>query len=270
MLVFIIPLKSQKISKSWQLQSKLVERCVKSICNQTSSDFRAIVVCHEKPNFTFERPELEYLQVDFPPPDLNVEERQELASYAYGWSEKIVRQNADKAKKVRAGLNYAEKYQPSHFMVVDADDCVNRYIAQFVSDRRDEDGWILKKGYAHKEGSKFLFTNLKTFNQLCGTSLILKYSLRDLVFSNPEFYNHCFTELEGANLQPLPFVGAMYSMENGDNIYMDSQTKSEIKGEILKRGLKFLVDKISKYRFSLMTNSVVKDFGAFDILPNVN
>jgi hypothetical protein len=270
MLVFIIPLKSQKISKSWQLQLKLVERCVKSICNQTSSDFRAIVVCHEKPNFEFNHPKLEYLQVDFPPPNLNVEERQGLASYAYGCGEKIARQNADKAKKIRAGLNYVNKYQPSHFMVVDADDCVNRHLAKFVSDRRDDDGWVLKKGYAHKEGSRFLLINLKTFNQLCGSSLILKYSLRDLVFSNSEFYNHCFTELEGANIQPLPFIGAMYSMENGDNIYMDSQTNSEIKGEIIKRGLKFFVDKISKYRFSLLTNSIVNDFGAFDIVPTLN
>jgi hypothetical protein len=265
MLVFIIPLKSQKISRSWQLQSKLVERCVKSVCHQTSSNFRAIVVCHERPSFTFGNPKLEYLQVDFPPPDLNVEDRQGLTSYAYGWSDRIVRQNADKAKKVWTGLTYAAKYQPSHFMVVDADDCVSCHVAQFVDDRGDRDGWVLRKGYAHKEGSNFLFLNLKTFNHLCGTSLILKYSLRDLVFTNSEFYNHCFDDLDGANLDPLPFVGAMYSMENGDNIYMDNQTKAEIQGEIFKRGWQFFIDKLLKYRFLWLTRSIVNDFGAYNI-----
>jgi hypothetical protein len=77
-------------------------------------------------------------------------------------------------------------------------------------------------------------------------------------------------EIKGANIQPLPFLGAIYSMENGDNIYVDSQTNSEIKGEIVKRGLKFFVDKISKYRFSLLTKSIANDFGTFDILPSLN
>ena len=67
MLVFIIPLKSRQVAKSWNLVSQQLERTVKSACNQTDSDFKVIVVCNEKPDISFHHPHLEYLEVDFPP-----------------------------------------------------------------------------------------------------------------------------------------------------------------------------------------------------------
>jgi len=67
MLVFIIPLKSPQAAKSWSQVSKLFERCVKSICNQTSPDFRVLVVC-EKPDIKFSHPHILYLEVNLPIP----------------------------------------------------------------------------------------------------------------------------------------------------------------------------------------------------------
>ncbi len=72
MLVFIIPLKSAKVSSDWQRVSALFENCVKSACNQTSNKFYVIVVCHEKPITSFQHPNLCYVQVDFPPPSMDM------------------------------------------------------------------------------------------------------------------------------------------------------------------------------------------------------
>jgi hypothetical protein len=66
-LVFVIPLKSARVSNSWERVTQLFERCVKSVCNQTSPNFHVIVVCHEKPKIEFTHSHLTYITVDFSP-----------------------------------------------------------------------------------------------------------------------------------------------------------------------------------------------------------
>ena len=68
MVVFVVPIKSSQISTNWKVFSLLVERTMKSICQQTSPNFKVIAVCHELPEFDFEHPALEFVQVDFSPP----------------------------------------------------------------------------------------------------------------------------------------------------------------------------------------------------------
>lgn len=45
MLVFVIPVKSKEITNSWDILSKLVERCVKCACHQTSIDEFGLYPC---------------------------------------------------------------------------------------------------------------------------------------------------------------------------------------------------------------------------------
>lgn len=45
MLVFVMQVKSKEITNSWDILSKLVERCVKSACNQTSNDEFGLYPC---------------------------------------------------------------------------------------------------------------------------------------------------------------------------------------------------------------------------------
>ena len=65
MITFLVPVKSSRVSKSWDLFSNLFERTLKSITNQTSDNFRVVVICHEKPITDFEHPNVEYIHVDF-------------------------------------------------------------------------------------------------------------------------------------------------------------------------------------------------------------
>src|SRR5689334_19347682 len=104
MLVFVIPLKSPQVSKSWERVSKLFERCIKSVCNQTSTDFHAVVVCNEKPKIEFTHPNITYLTVDFPNPN-------EKTLVSQG--------DTDKGRKILKGLIYAQEFSPTHTMAVD-------------------------------------------------------------------------------------------------------------------------------------------------------
>jgi hypothetical protein len=262
MLTFIVPVKSRKLTSSWQLLSKLLERTIRSICNQTSPNFRVVVVCNEKPDVKFVHPHVHYVEVDFPPPILDPLAPEKLAGYDYAASSDIADKNADKARKIRVGIDYLSQFQPSHIMVVDADDCVSCRLAEYVEQHPDCDGWIFKKGYMYREGSKFIYLNLKNFNQISGTSIIIKADLYHLLFTKPNFYNHL---TEDNRLKPMPFVGAVYSMENGENILANRKVISQMQKRTFEGGLQPILEKMSKYRVWFLTDEIVKDFGLYDV-----
>lgn len=254
MLVFVIPVKSPLVSKSWNRFSKLFERCIQSVCNQTSPDFRAIVVCNEKPHTQFNHPHIQYIEVDFLPPNLD--------SASYGQARGSG--DADKAKKILTGLAYAEKFQPSHIMVVDADDCVTKYLAEFVNQNSQDDGWYLQKGYVYEEGRNFIYLNLKNFNQSCGSSVIIKYNLSNLLFSDLNYYDHNNHVLQnGIILNPLPFPGAIYSIKNEENQFMKREQTKQLKKK--EGSLIFFIRKAIKYRPLIITKSIRNNFGLYSI-----
>jgi hypothetical protein len=163
-----------------------------------------VVVCNQRPTIAFEHPHVHYLEVDFPPPLLDPEETLG-QGYEYSHSQDIARKNADKARKIWAGLDYAQRFAPTHAMMVDADDCVSCRLAEFVDNHAGGQGWYFKTGYFHTEGSRFLFLNRQNFNVVCGTSVIIAYERREILFANRDFYHHAFYE-PPPGLVPLPFV----------------------------------------------------------------
>jgi hypothetical protein len=217
MLVFVIPLKGRHVSKSWETVCRLLERSVRSACNQTVADFHVVVVCNEKPDMQFEHPNLSVLEVDFP--------------YPHHEQDRIARGLTDKGRKVLAGLVYAEKFQPSHAMTVDADDCVSNRLAAFVSQSPQANGWFIDRGYKYREGDNFLYLKRKNFYRMAGSANIIRYDLLNLP-TEPEYnrgYGYYkfhldhqkvrfFMEDKGAPIKPLPFAGAVYVLGTGDNM----------------------------------------------------
>lgn len=227
MLVFVIPLKSAQVSKSWNHVSKLFERCIRSVCNQTSNNYRVVVVCHEKPQIEFTHPHITYLEVEFPIPSLDLRSKY-----------------TDKHRKMLVGLRYAQRFEPSHTMNVDADDCVSKHIAEFAEQNPQSNGWFVNKGYVYQDGSKFIYFKGKDFYQWCGTSNIFRYDLHllpeslsyDCIDANDytsqhlseefiDFYR-CFVNhrvvvqhraQKGIPVGPLPFAGAVYILDHGEN-----------------------------------------------------
>ena len=258
MLVFIIPVKSSAISQDWSLFSKLFERCIKSVCSQTSSCFKVIVVCNEKPETNFDSPYIDYVMVDFAPPG------SEKVSTLVGLQSP---KEKDKAQKILAGLKYARKYDPTHTMVVDADDCIHRDLAKFVEQNPDGDGWFIKKGYVYKEGKKYIFLNRQNFNHLCGTSIIVKSKWSELLIDDGKHYDHCADSLNnGIKLQPLPFAGAVYSIENRENYRMTAEAVRDLKSDSSRRGIREIARKLAKYRLYILTNSIRRQFGLYKIV----
>lgn len=223
MIVFIVPLKSKQVSKDWIRVSKLLERCVRSIVNQTSENFKLVIVCHERPDIQVEHSSINYVHADFSPPKL-------------GQPNLVNLMDKDKNNKMLLGLEYAQQMNPSHVMFVDADDCISCRIADFVSCNSCVDGWFLNSGYIYQDGSNRIFYKKKNFYWLSGTSHIIKYSLLCNESIN-SIYNHSDYALhqhivkimeESSNpLIPLPFPGAAYITENGENIYQGTPIKPE-------------------------------------------
>ncbi|HZZ78545.1 MAG TPA: glycosyltransferase family A protein [Gemmataceae bacterium] len=265
MLVFIVPLKSAKLSHDWALTSRLFERCVRALCNQTSPNFRVVVVCNERPECDYQHANLHYCEVDFPPP---VDEPEDAGGYELARSKNIARKNADKARKILTGLEFAARFAPTHTMVVDADDCVSNRLAQLVEQHPDSVGWYCKSGYFHNEGSRFLFLNRQNFNVVCGTSVIVSYAHRHLLFPTPDFYQHAFYD-PPPGLVPLPFEGVVYLMATGDNIYMSAQTRNEIYGSLFRRVFSkrifAIAWKLLNYRPHLLTEARRREFGLYTL-----
>lgn len=266
MLLFVIPVKSPKLSRDWRLAGRLFERCVRSVCAQTSADFRVVVVCNERPVTDFTHPKLEFLEVDFPVPAQRLPNEETTTGYDYALSGEIARKNADKARKLRTGFEYGARYNPTHCMAVDADDCVSNRLAAFVADNPREPGWFFRKGYIYPEGGRCMYLNVRNFNQTCGSSVIVRFDQRHLVMENPDFYAHC---IERDPLVPLPFAGSIYSIANGDNIYMTADTTAQIQGSIWRKifspALPRLVKKLIKYRPAMVTGGIREEFGLYQI-----
>lgn len=207
MLMFVIPIKSPKVSTSWFEVCRLFERCLRSVCNQTSLDFQVLVVCNEKPQIAFNHPKVKYLEVDFPVPS---------ADY-------FAKMN-DRSNKVVFGLLAASKFNPSHVMIVDADDCISKQIAAFVNNNPQSNGWFIDKGYEYIDGSQKIYIRRKNFYKMCGTCNIINYKLFTLPEKQKTYYD--ITEYDafltghslskeilaerGTPIQPLPFSGTIY------------------------------------------------------------
>ncbi|MBD2253164.1 glycosyltransferase family A protein [Nostoc parmelioides] len=255
MLVFVIPLKSQQVAKSWKNVSQLFERCLRSICEQTDTNFRVVVVCHEKPDIKFNHPHVNYVEVDFPIPDRN-----------------ILQQRQDKGKKIIKGLMYARHFSPTHVMIVDADDCLSGRIAEFTNQHPNVNGWYLNKGYVYQEKSAFIYYRKSHFHSWCGTCNILKFDTCNLPSKDDDYPEDLvnlyiahkklpeFMIKKGLVIEELPFIGAVYIIGNGENIYQKgfSSIHNENKNKIF-----FLLKEALKFR--PINSSIRKEFGVYQL-----
>lgn len=197
MLVFVVPLKSARVAKSWDYVSLLFERCLRSICAQTAAEFKVLVLHHEKPDIAFNHPALTYVRVDLPVPD----PRDHTAL------------NLDKFRKRQRGFALGREFAPTHMMNVDADDCVSNRLAAWVREHPTDAGWYFDSGYFYRDGARTIFLKRGGFHYWCGASHIFR---RDLVEVPPgaetddAFIGKQKPYLLRRQLAPLPFPGAIY------------------------------------------------------------
>lgn len=265
MLVFTIPIKSRRVSQSWQQTCKLLERTLKSICNQTCADFRVIVICHEQPDIAFSHPHIQIVKVDFPTPDPN----------------DIPSKQLDRIRKEFVGIMAARQFSPCHIMKTDADDCVSRQMAAHVKQNPEANGWFIDKGYVYAEGSSIIYLQRLKFYNWCGSCNIVRDDLYDinqhniqhLPLEREELLKYYATHFEmgeamaqqGTPLQPLSFAGAIYSLDNGENTRLNNQQPYENHGLLSYDKPILTLAQIILFNLRPLTQKIRGEFGIYDV-----
>lgn len=239
MFVFIIPFRSCQTIDRWDYACNLLRRTLKSVCNQTDDDFRVLVVCSELPENIEPHPQVEFIPVNLPTPD----------NFQQGIRDSKI--------KVRIGCFYAQQYSPDFIMSVDADDLVSSRLVEYTKNNLKQHGFYFQKGYIYVEGDNKLLLKRQKFYRWCGTCNIFRADIFDIPESVKfEYFSeeviaktYCLhhstapkiMEERGGVMEPLPFPGSIYSIDNAINITSVDKQKLQGKG-FLTNFKRFLLD----------------------------
>ncbi|WP_194414470.1 glycosyltransferase family 2 protein [Microbacterium yannicii] len=194
--------------------------------NQDLDDYVVIVVGNKRPVFALP-PRVYFVEVDFPAPAPPSGPQTDLNSFVW-----------DKGTKIGAGLLRARDFTPDYVMIFDADDYVSRRIADHAALHDGQPGWVVERGwiYSHATG---VYRAVGDFHRTCGTCHIVRWDAYEV----PEGLAVSATQSEiadafgdrlsrilgahrnartwlaeqGWQLEPLPFKGAVYNVDTGEN-----------------------------------------------------
>ncbi|MFM6930164.1 MAG: galactosyl transferase [Bdellovibrio sp.] len=253
LLTFIIPVRHPDNSKNWPaLKSKLVQT-MRSIANQRHGDWRCVIVANQGSDLP-QMPEkfsVEWVQF---PPNSRIErgnDPEEVFLDAFRW---------DKGRRVLAGMLSARDSQ--FFMIVDDDDFVSSRLVEFVAKHPTENGWIVNDGYIWDDGGRLLFAT-NSFNDVCGTSLIIRADLynlpADIQSASPDWVKPMLgshkrvVELlrrQNTPLSALPFSGAIYRVaQSGSHSGMGSFVRTHFLNRVVLLRPWLLLRNLSRLRF---------------------
>lgn len=225
MLAFITTLRHPQNSADYGRVESLLQDTLASLTRQSCDDYVVIIVGNRQPAFALPK-RVVFVEVDFPPPSGHRGPR--TGPGAVIW---------DKGTKIAIGLIAARDFEPEFVMAVDADDFVHRELAAFVRARPGHPGWVVKRGLMYSCNRNAYRVHRK-FYRVCGTSFIIPFEAYDVspdltASATQQEIAEAFGErlehvLEhgwafdwwrkhGRILEPLPFPGAVYRVENGEN-----------------------------------------------------
>jgi hypothetical protein len=187
-------------------------------------DFRIIVACHEIPTLsTPTDSRLEFLQANYEPPNM-------VSDLAKDKTQEHIRLS-DKGAKKDMLVTKLYEYGGGYVMFVDADDLVSRRLVEYVLSDGHQYGYVIKRGYEYNHQSSMVKYEF-WFHRLCGSSLILNLSKEDLathqeiasktsiytrLMSRGHYYVNENSKKLRRPLKTLPFFGAMYVINTGEN-----------------------------------------------------
>lgn len=205
---FGIPLRSQQSSRSWRRVCTLLDATLNSTLRQVHQDIQVIVACHETPATRFQDSRVTFLQATHSKPRDGLEQMLDKSSKKIMLAEEICR---------RGG---------GYLMLLDSDDLVSSRLAEFVVQQHNKKGYFVEQGYIYDAQLRRL-AHVWDFDRICGSSVILYLSsadCRDPQFAWREYVGdtwHNEFRATSANLgralEPLPFPGAIYVANNGEN-----------------------------------------------------
>ncbi|MEI6231548.1 MAG: glycosyltransferase family 2 protein [Planctomycetota bacterium] len=223
MLLFIIPLMSKQVAKDFHVVSNKLEQTLRSICNQGTDDYEVVVVCHERPEIGFSHSKIHYAEVDF---DLVSCIKEKDLTVGITTERDFIHRRTDKGRKMLYGYYFAQQFNPTHIMFVDADDFVSNRLAAHCSANPDCAGWYVEKGYRYREFGSWIYLKRTNFHMQCGTGFIMK---NNIIPAKPPLYNEGFDYYKffiahqsivrtlreaGTPLLPLAFYAVVYVLHS--------------------------------------------------------
>lgn len=207
---FGVPLRARATAQSWDRVCALLQMCLRSVINQTDGDFHILLACHDVPDFAeMSDPRVQILCIEAPVPTTPDE------------------QMYDKGRKTRAIRVAMGQHGGGYLMLLDADDLVSNKLVSFVRCDQDPNGYLIDNGYEY-DCSTGRVRFAPRFNRVCGSSAIFHFAPEDLPqtaddvdSTSDKFKGHNIWAATAADLgRPfckLPFRGAMYLTNNGEN-----------------------------------------------------
>jgi hypothetical protein len=226
MLAFITTLRHPQNSVDYGRVEQLLLDTLRSVTQQDADDYVVIIVGNQRPGFELPA-RTEFVQVDFPAPAPPTGAQTARAPFIW-----------DKGTKLGIGLIAARRHEPTHVMIFDADDFVHRGLAATVLAQPNHPGWVIRDGWMYSR-ARNAYIPQADFNRTCGTSFVVPFEAyevpEDLTIraSQQEIadgYGERLSEVMGAHrnaeawygehgrvLEPLPYRGAVYHVDTGEN-----------------------------------------------------
>ncbi|GGO66936.1 hypothetical protein GCM10010910_27540 [Microbacterium nanhaiense] len=226
MLVFVTSMRHPRNATDYSYNEFLLRQTLESIALQTSSDYHVYVVGNREPDFSM-GDKVTYVNVDFDPPAPVHGPHADRSGFV-----------RDKGSKIGLGLIAAQEKNPDWVMIFDADDFVHRSIVSFVHDNPGSSGWVIRRGWVYSQARNG-YRKQDGFNGTCGTSHILPYDAYAVpqgvsISSSQEEVLSAYGETlpavlgahrnaaawfreRGVELRELPFRGAVYHVDTGEN-----------------------------------------------------
>lgn len=194
MLMFAIVFRHPDTCRNYEHTSMLLERTLNSLSNQSSKNFRAIVVCNKTPEFNSLHPNVEFREVDFPIP----KSRHEV----------LMDKGVKRLVALQAALSDPDI---THFMTLDADDLVSDHLVERVDLLLSKypNGLIFQVGYLLDFNNGRLQKKFG-FNYYCGSSLVLNcenvltsLNCERTIFSSINSYDEFVKQCDGYAVKEL-------------------------------------------------------------------
>ncbi|MDR7188707.1 hypothetical protein J2Y46_001530 [Microbacterium sp. BE35] len=226
MIAFVTSLRHPQNSADYSKVESLLAETLGSICAQRNDDYIVIVVGNRPPSFKLPN-RVQFVSADFPAPAPPSGPQTDRDSFLW-----------DKGTKIGLGLLAARSYRPEYVMIFDADDYVSNRIAGHAQENPGKPGWVIDRGwiYSHATG---VYRPQGDFNRACGTCHVVNFTAYDvpehldLDASQDEIaaaFGDRLRRILGAHrdartwladagweLEPLPFRGAVYNVDTGEN-----------------------------------------------------
>lgn len=266
MLAFIVPLKPRRYSKNWEQESAILERTIKSICAQTSRNFRVYLVFTDKPFVSID--DENFMACKYPFDFIEGNDINDLERFPnlYGGNIDMTAKMMDKSKKITYGAKIAKQDGCKYIMAFDGDDLVSKRICRYVETHSGGAGWRIAYGYIHLDGTSMLHRNSQIYNLNGSTHIIREDLVKIPSFDSRNLYDynlflsHGYTygrirDESGLLLDDIPFPGVVYVAH--ENNFSGIRNLIDIKN--IRNLLKYII------RGRMLTNNIKKEFGLYKL-----